>query len=85
MATLGKKIIVGHPTSDVPSLTVEKEGATVAIGVNDVDSDDSADGRPLITARLFPSQAIKLARALLEAAGVTGVVRGNVHTFTFID
>jgi hypothetical protein len=86
MAILGKKIIPFIVTSDVTSVTLEtRDQGIVVLGVNDKDSDDSADGAPLITARLLPSQAIKLARALLEVAGVTGVVRGNVQTLTFID
>ena len=54
--------------------------------------DDPFETNTLITARLLPSQAIRLARALLAAAGVTGVTdpnaaaRGvNIQTFTFID
>lgn len=82
-----QKIVVCLPDSDVKSLTVaaERKAGAVLLGVNDQDSDDSADGQPLITAQLLPSQAIRLARALLAAAGVDGVTRGNVQTFTFID
>lgn len=75
MAILGKKIILCDLGSDAPSLTVSRASPNptasvrVLLGVNDRDSDDSADGAPLITAQLTPSQAINLARNLLEAAG----------------
>jgi hypothetical protein len=41
----------------------------VSLSVNDADSDDSADGSPLIVGFLSKDVAVEVARALLVAAG----------------
>ena len=89
MALRGKKIIECTANSDVKSLVVGggNPDGLVLLNVNDEDSDDSSDGAPLIVALLLPSQAVKLARALLHAAGATGSrdLNTNVTRYTFID
>jgi hypothetical protein len=71
MAQRGRVIVLG-PGSDVVSLTVASViNGQVALGVNDADSDDSADGRPLIVGNMNRVQAATVARAILEAAGCT--------------
>ena len=42
-------------------------------------------GRVLVGAHLLPSQAVRLARALLVCAGVQGVKSGNATRYTFVD
>lgn len=70
--------------SDVPAFGVRTVAGEVHVEVHD--EFDGAGLQPvLITARLQPSDAIKLARALLAAAGVGGVRDGNRVRYTFID
>ena len=53
--------------------------------VNVIVYDDGRREEPLIIGQIAPSDAIKLARALLLAAGVEGNVDGNVTRYTFVD
>lgn len=91
MATRGE-IIRCKETSDVKNLVVAKGAFGVALAVVESDANPAVeiDAVPLITAILLPSQAIRLARALLAAAGCIPIEemagpRGNVQTFRFID
>jgi hypothetical protein len=78
--------------SDVKNLTVSRASpnptASVRVLLRVIESDANpnieADAVPLITAQLLPSQAIRLARALLNTVGAGSKV-GNVETFIFID
>jgi hypothetical protein len=89
----GLSLIECKASSDVHYLVVgggagTGDPAVVKLGVADRDSIE--DGVPLIVAHMLPSQAIRLARALLDHAGVRptheSVCRlGNVQTFKFID
>ena len=68
-------------TGDVEAFEVQSiEARRSLVRVFDHDSEET----PLITARLLPSEAIKLARALLDSVDV-GVKTGNHTTYTFID
>ena len=72
----GKNLVECKASSDVAYFVVDPTHVAqgvVQVEVMDEDSCNSADASPLITAQLLPSQAIKLARALLNAAGLKGI------------
>lgn len=84
----GKKLIECKASSDVAYFVASRAQAAdaiVLVEVMDADSCNTSDATPLITAQLLPSQAIRLARALLMLAGAQGTIVGNAQTFTFID
>ena len=92
----GKQLVECKASSDVAYFVIDPTHVpqgVVQVEVMDADSCNSSDALPLTVAQLLPSQAIKLARALLSAAGYNGrevraVSHGRVVTaqeFVFID
>lgn len=80
-----KKVIALGSMGDVPSVVVHRGmGGVVVLSINDADADDSADATPLVTGIASRSQAIALARAILDAAGVKGTPMAQGATsYTF--
>jgi hypothetical protein len=79
-----KRIMVRSINSDIRAFTVRPGGAgTVTLSVDDEDS--GVDGeRPLIGGMLQREDAIELARALLEAAGLGETPSRDVGTFYIV-
>ena len=67
----GKTLVECKASSDVAYFVVDTAlpQGVVQVEVMDADSCNSSDARPLTVAHLLPEQAVKLARALLVAAG----------------
>jgi type II secretory pathway component PulM len=74
------KLIECKADSDVVAVRVRGLPGEVQVEIQD----DPFEALTLITARLLPSQAVRLARALLNTVGAGSKV-GNVETFIFID
>jgi hypothetical protein len=81
------KLVECKADSDVVAMRVRDFTGEVQVEIQDDERqpDDPFESNTLITAKLLPSQAIRLARALLTAAGASGNVDGNVTRYTFID
>ena len=77
------KMVECKADSDVVAFRVRSTTAHSEVQVEI--QDDPFEARTLITGRLLPSQAIRLARELLVAAGVQPTQDGNVRRYTFID
>lgn len=67
--------------SDVSAFAVRDYPGEVRVSV----FDDAEASQSLITAILAPSEAIRMARALLEAAGLPGIRDGNATRYVFVD
>lgn len=85
---MSKHTVICHEHSDVKNFVVggAAQSHLVQLSVVEADANPNVESGavPLIAALLLPSQAVALALALLDAAGVQGTRRGNAHTFTFI-